>query len=133
LHINTEAADYKVFQTIRTFFIFSFGLLISTFVGVSGLKKYFRTVIFHFCPKQLLDDTIINLGITRENLIVLVISIVILFIVEIFQQKYVIREQIAKLNGFWRWLIYAVCILYVVFFGLYGGSYSTTGFTYAFF
>lgn len=133
LRINTESADWHIFQIFRTFAIFVGGLLCSTLIGPGKLMLYVWIVIKRFNLSRLWDGTIYTFGLDKNNMMVLYISILILFIAEIYQQRGSVREKIAELNSISRWIIYAAAILFVVFFGIYGPGYSTRGFAYMFF
>jgi hypothetical protein len=133
LKINTDAWGWKVFQTLRTFLIFTFGLLISTFVGIGGLSRYFGTVLNRFQLGDLLQGEIYSLGLNKVNLSILLLSILLLFVVEVCQQRTSVRKAIARQNPPIRWLTYSLAFFFVVFLGIYGTGYSTRGFAYAFF
>lgn len=133
LRINTQTFDWHIFQILRTFVLFMAGLLCSTFVGIRELRLYAWIVIRKFNLSQLWDKTIYSFGLDKNNMKILCISIVILMIAEVYQQKGSVREKIGDLNAVSRWIIYAAAVLYVAFFGVYGSGYSTRDFAYMFF
>lgn len=133
LRINTQTFDWHLFQMVRTFVLFMAGLLCSTFVGLRELKLYAWIVIKKFNLSQLWDKSIYSFGLDKNNMIILCVSIMILMIAEVYQQKGSVREKLGSLNAVSRWIIYAVAVLYVAFFGVYGPGYSTRDFAYMFF
>ncbi len=133
LHINPETKVWKCFQILRTFGIFTCGLLISTFVGISQLKSYFWYVLKDFGADRFTFETFEANGIDRTNLILLIVAIAILYAVDIMALFRPVRGSISGLAGVLRWTLYALLVLFVIFLGVYGPGYSTNGFAYAFF
>ncbi len=84
-----------------------------------------------FNPWVFFDGTLYTLGLDRPNFNLLFISIVILAIVDIIQEKGVkIRETIARQNIIIRWVIYYAGIFSIIIFGMYGPGYDATSFIY---
>ena len=133
LRLNTDSIPYHMFQTLRTFSLFVLGLLLSTLVGWRRLPVYFRILFGRPLVSGLFNGCLYNFGITRADLIVLLAAIALLWIIEILQQKYVVREKIAGLAAPVRWIIYGLGLLAVVFFGIYGPEATASGFAYMFF
>lgn len=133
LRIDTEARDWQVFQMVRTFSLFTGGLLLSTFVGYRNIKRYAGIILKQFGLCNLWNGEIYKLGLDKTNLTVLTGAIAILWIAEILQQKGSVREMVAGLHPVTRWFFYALGIFTVIFFGIYGAGYSTTGFAYTYF
>lgn len=131
--INTDAADWKVFQTVRTFCIFAGGFLLSTLVGYQNMRVYAWCIIKKFEFGRLKEETFAALGLDHTNLVILVWAIILLWIVEACREKGSIRMKIAELNPPCRWIIYALSLLAVIMLGVYGPGYSVDGFAYAFF
>lgn len=131
--INVKARPWQLFQILRTFVIFQFGLLLSTLVGRAGLGRWFAQLFTNFRPGALLDGTLYTLGVPKANIVVLFPAILILFLGELCQERGPVREKIARLPGPGRWVLYAAGFLTVLLFGVYGAGYSTSGFAYAFF
>ena len=133
LHIDTKSSDWGVIQTIRTFCIFVGGLLMSTLVGVSQLKQYAWFVIKDFGIGRLSFETFESFGLDYTNFMILLFAIVILWRVDYLSLTGDIKEKISNLNWFSRWVLYAVLFFVVIFWGIYGPGYSTSGFAYAHF
>ncbi len=133
LHIDTNSPDWGIIQTIRTFCIFVGGLLISTLVGIRQLKQYAWFVIRDFGIGRLRFATFKSLGLDYAHLMILIFAIGILWFVDYLSLKGDVKEKISNLNWFCRWGIYAMLFVAVVFLGIYGPGYSTSGFAYAHF
>ena len=133
LRVNTDSPDWHAFQTVRTFCIFVGGLLISTFVGRHNLKRYFWNIFRDFGIGRLSAATFAKYGLNQTNLMILVAAIALLWIVDANAEKGPVREKIAGMNGVTRWLIYSALIMTILFLGIYGPGFSTSGFAYTHF
>jgi len=133
LKIKTDSTDWHIFQTVRTFCFFVFGLLISTFIGFSNLKTYFRIIFKDFGIGRFSFDVFSRYGLNQTNFIILAFAIVILWTAEAIHLHGSVREKIAGLNAIPRWVIYSTAFLIVMLLGVYGPGYTTKGFAYALF
>ena len=136
LHIPEEAWWWKVWQTIRTMTIFTFGLLLSTLVGYKDLGLYFSILFGRFrMPSEQfgLLPRLSLMGMNESSLFLLILSIVVLFVAELMQMKGSVRERIAKLPPLVRWIVFGVALYVVICFGVYGAGYTKAGFAYAHF
>lgn len=131
VHIRTESRPWICFQTARTFCLFVGGVLISTLVGYRQLGLYFRLLFKSFAPGRLTAGTLRSLGLSVYDLATLLAAIALLFAVDLLGSKRSVRERIAHRSGPVRWVLYALLILGLVFFGVYGPGYTTSGFAYA--
>lgn len=132
-HIRTETPDWKLFQMIRTFGIFTFGLLLSTLAGVRNIRHYFGILVHNPGVDRLLAGDIYKLGLDKTGITILMIGILILFIAEALRERVSLRKTISEMNAPTRWIIYAIAFLIVLLLGIYGAGYSTVGFRYAVF
>lgn len=131
LHINAKSTTWQLFQMVRTSLIFTGGLLISTYVGFTGLPHYFRCLFSARSMDVSLLDSFKGTGLGEADALILPVSILILFIVDILAQKKSVRERMTKLNCVLRWLIWAAMFVVIIVWGVYGAGYSTSGFMYA--
>ena len=76
------------------------------------------------------DGSIINLGLSKKQIIVLVISVGIMFLVSKLQQRMSIRDMILNQNVVVRWSTYIVVILCIMVFGTYGYGFDAQDFIY---
>ena len=133
LRINTESADWRIFQTIRTFCFYMGGVLISTLLGVQNLKLYIRIILKDFGFGRMDAGSFIPYGLSEPNFKILVFSVLLLWFVEKKQAGGSVRDAVAKLNPLAKWCLYALEFLIVFLVGIYGAGYTTKGFAYAFF
>ncbi|MEG2250841.1 MAG: MBOAT family O-acyltransferase [Malacoplasma sp.] len=130
LKINTNCFSWKLFQRFRTFLLFassvSFGKAASTKAAIDMWKSAFST----FNPWVLFDKSIYNLGVDKENVFVLIISLCIFFIISKLQQTGSIREKLSQQNLLFRWSILLILIFATIIFGMYGSNYASSPFIY---
>jgi D-alanyl-lipoteichoic acid acyltransferase DltB (MBOAT superfamily) len=130
LHINTECFSWKLFQRIRTFFLFaasvSFGRASSTASAVAMWKNAFS----EFNPWIFFDKSLYNLGVDQQDFGILVFSLLLFLVVSILQQKGSIRKRFAKQNIVFRWIVLFGLIFSILIFGYYGPGYDASEFIY---
>lgn len=78
----------------------------------------------------LFDGSILNLGLSYKQMLVLLCSIGILIVVSVLQEKIELREYILNMNIVCRWGIYICVILTIMIFGTYGLGYNAQDFIY---
>lgn len=82
-------------------------------------------------PALLANGALFDLGLNKQNFIVLMISLVILFVSDICKYKGIkLREIILDANIVIRWTIIILGILGILIFGIWGSGYSATNFIY---
>ena len=76
------------------------------------------------------DGSLYSYGLDRANFNLAFISIVFLMIIEVFQERCNIRDEIAKCNIIVRWTVYFAGIFAVLVLGIYGPGYNAAAFIY---
>lgn len=132
LGIDGESFAWRLFQMIRTFMICSFGRFFPRAASLGAACAMMGSVFKNFFNAAfLVDGTLIKLGLSNANWILLVIMIVILLLVDAAHERGVqIRETIAGQGIVFRWLIYYAALFAVIIFGVYGPAYDSTAFIY---
>ncbi len=132
LEINRNCYSWGLFQRIRTFLLFAFGLGFFPAKGFHpGLSMYIAG--FSSCnPWIFFDGSLFQLGLTATDWNILVLSILTLLIAgEIsFIKKVSLREWIASQNFVFRWLVWLIMFVVILVYGKYGPGYSATEFIY---
>lgn len=130
LHINTKCFSWKLFQRVRTFLLFAFGL---SFFRAVNLREGFQMWKSAFSTNNiwiLFDESLYNLGLDRKDFTVAIYGIIIIFVVDFLKQKMNIREEFMKQNYVFR-VIGILSLLYaIVIFGMYGSGYNAASFIY---
>lgn len=130
LKINTENGIWHCFQSVRTFALYAFGFFTVSPKNFNDMVTAFVHMVSRLNPWILWDGSLYSYGLDRANFILSVISLVFLMVVEVFQERYDIRSEIAKHNVIVRWAIYFAGIFAVLIFGIYGPGYEAASFIY---
>lgn len=130
LRIDTQSPSWRAFQTVRTFFLFCFGRLISMNDSMSTVWSMLGKLARDLRPWQMVDGTLYNVGLDRVNLHLALIAIGILYLVGVLQTRMRLREGIARWNVVFRALLYSLALMSVLIFGIWGPGYDASAFAY---
>ncbi len=135
LRINTQTTDWCFFQRVRTFFLFSAAVSFQRAGSfIMGLRMW-RHVFKEFNPWIFVDGTLFKIGLDVPDFFVLICAILIVILVSTKENNkdgktIHVREQLAKQNLWFRWLVYLGLIFSVILFAMYE-PYNPTTFIYA--
>lgn len=133
LKINTEAASYRIFQRVRTFFIFMTGLsFFRSYDGFTYGVANWKNALTVYNPWVLFDGSLDKLGLDQHDIYILIFFGLLLAgsgLLVHFKKKSV-REIIAGQNLVFRWILYLALIYAVIIFGCYGVEFDSASFIY---
>lgn len=131
LKIDISKKWYKIMQIIRTDVFVLIGMLI---FRANTLKDawHMLTSLFSFkSMEKLFNGQIFSLGFKISDLIVVIITTILMYIVGMIQEKgYCLRDEIASKKIILRWTIYYALIFSILIFGVYGKGYNASSFIY---
>ena len=131
LRINTETGSWRVFQMVRTFFIFMGGTIITRPGSVYNTLRVGKRLLLRFHMEGFFDGSLYTLGLDRPNFLLALVCIGVLWAVSHAQEKGVcVRERIAGCNIVFRWAIYYIAFFAILIFGIYGPGYDAASFIY---
>ncbi len=127
LHIDSQNILWITFQRLRTFFIFSIGLIFFRAADMGEVSAVLKAGVTHFDQRgfsQVKGD----LGVV--NLIMLCLSFVILVIIEIMQNRQIdVFARIVQQPVIVRWCIYMIiCGMILLSLSISGQSFIYAGF-----
>lgn len=136
LNMKTESFGWHLFQSARTYLIFAIG--ISFFdTGVSGgialLKDALKVILIkgYANPWIFFDGSILDLGITYEDINLLFIAVLMLIAAAALREKYGYARIWVQNQSFgFRWMIWIFLFVIVLVYGLYGPGYDASIFIY---
>lgn len=130
--VNTDGSvTYKSFQVGRTILLMSALRLFDCYRDVPLTFKMFGTMFTTWNWNTLGNGTLLNLGITRADYIILGLGTVILFVVSMIGRSGSIRDKMEKKIPFaGRWAIFSVLLIVIIVFGAYGLGYDASQFIY---
>lgn len=131
LHINTESTGFRVFQMIRTFFLFAMGRMFTvTPYGVHGFIYLWKQMLTEHRLWTLFDGSLYTHGLDQKNFYVALFGMLLMWAVSLMQEKCSVREKLAESPLVLRWIVYYGAILLILIFGMYGAAYDASSFVY---
>ena len=130
LKINTATSSWKVFQMVRTFFLFVGGRMLTIPKDINALWEIIKKIFTEFKLEIFFDGSLYKLGLNRANFTLALVTILILWIVSMLQERGSVREKIAKYNIVFRWTVYYIAVFSIIVFGMYGPGYDASSFVY---
>ncbi len=90
-----------------------------------------RQMFLRWNPWVLFDDTLLYLGVKRTEMQWLLISIAVLFVVDLLHEKgHHLREELVKQQFWFRLVIYVLGIFSILLLGVYGPNVDASAFIY---
>ncbi len=125
LGISRSALPYRWMQIARTAVLVCIGELFFRANGLWAGLAMFRKIFTDFQLTTLWDHSILSLGLDKYDVLVLGVSLILLFVLALFQEEkgFRLRQALAQRSLAVRWLCYYGLILFVVIFGAYGAGY----------
>ena len=130
LHIDTENFSWYLWQMLRTFTLCCIGRI---FFRADGLKNAFsliKKMVLDTNPTSLFSYDFATFGFVTKDIVLMVLSVFVLLVVDMLQEKMQIRETLAKQNIIFRWIIIFAGLFAVILFGIYGPGYDAASFIY---
>ncbi|HHU70788.1 MAG TPA: MBOAT family protein, partial [Clostridiales bacterium] len=81
--------------------------------------------------KELFSGGLLNLGLSIEDYVVLIVCVAIIFIVSMIQRSGSVRDKLAARPIALRYAIYFALFLGILIFGAYGVGYDSSQFIYS--
>lgn len=132
LNVRTGAASYKLVKILITFSLTCLAWVFFRADTITVALDYIARIFTQLNPWALTTGVIYNIGLDRQEMNILILSVAVMMFVDYLKYKRNIRfENIADNQNFWvRGLIIFVLIFVVVIFGAYGYSYDAQQFIY---
>ena len=130
LHIRTEKPAWHLFQMARTYFICCVGRVFFRAESLREALAMLRAIVSTSpAPRQMLE-CLIEFSTSWSELVVTLFTVVVLCVVDAFQEKTGLREALDKRSTALRWALIFACLFFVLIFGAYGPEFGATGFIY---
>ena len=129
LKLNEAGFMMRAYRVIKTFWLMSFLRIFDISKDVPSAFNAFK-LIFSDWSTFRLAIVYENLSLEKEDFIVTVIAILVMFIFDLIQRKGSVRERIFKLPVPVQWVILSLLIVTVSVFGYYGPGYDAGSFIY---
>lgn len=130
LRINTKSKPWMLWQILRSFWLTCVGCIIFRADGLTDAWNIFvKSLNIFDLPVEYVKEFMM-LGIKPQDVIIIPLMILILFIVDIMQEKMHVRSWLEQRNFVIRWAIYFVGFLLIVGLGMYGPGFDQSQFVY---
>ena len=129
-HKKRQGATRIIRMGINFYFVMTAWIIFragNLFTGLRMIARMYR----NFNPWIFFDNSLYNLGLSRKELDLMLISLTVLFIVSLKQEEgLVLRDKFADCHWSIRWCIYILVIITLWVFGSYGYGYNAADFIY---
>ncbi len=126
----TKSFPYKLFRVLRTFALVCALNLFDCYVSIATTGKIFFSAFYASNYHVLFDGSLLKLGLTSLDYIILLGGVLLMLTVSLLQRKGSVREQIFRLPYPVRFMIYYGLFLIVLLMGAYGIGYDASQFIY---
>ncbi|MBQ8503964.1 MAG: MBOAT family protein [Clostridia bacterium] len=130
LGINTESFSWKLWQMARTFTICCIGRVFFRANGLKAALKIFIGMFSGLHMEYVTGDAIFEYGLDWKNFVLVISAILVLWVVDMLQERMSVREELHKQGIVFRWLMIFLGIFAVIIFGIYGPGYNASSFIY---
>lgn len=129
--VKEKSYGWSLFQMFRTFLLCSVGRFFPRAASCTAAIVMMKQVCLSPQPWQLVDGTLLTLGLDGKDMAVLFGMVVLVLLVDIAHERGIrIRETVASQGLVCRWLVYWTAFYLIVIFGIYGPAYSSAAFIY---
>ena len=130
LKINVESFSWKLWQMTRTFVLCCIGRVFFKAGTVKEAFFIFRQMFAKVELYRLLPAYLFTYGLNVYAFTVMLVSIFILWAVDMVEEKYPLRETLSRQNLVFRWLLIYACLAAILIFGVFGPEFNASAFIY---
>lgn len=129
VHIG-DTSGFKMFRVIRTVLLLSSLRMFDCYRDVPLTFKMFGTMFTEWNWGELFNGSLMQLGLTMTDYIILIAGTLILFIVSMVQRSGKVREKVAAKPYPVRFAVWFAMFIAVLLLGTYGIGYNASQFIY---
>lgn len=132
LHINTNCMSFHFGKVIITFFLTCFAWIFFRMDSLSNSISFIIRIFTRPNPWVLHDQSLYNIGLDRTEVNILVISLILLFLVDLLRYKknVIISDFLKEQNLWFRWSVIFILLFGIIIYGIYGPNYDPVQFIY---
>ena len=128
--IRKDSFGTRFFKTVSVFIMASAAWTFFRAESFMSALKILRNC-FIFNPWVIFDGSLLKLGLTRTDLLIVFISLLIFFVKSLLNERGLnIRKKLDDQDLWFRWGVYITAVLTVLIFGMYGPMYDPSEFIY---
>lgn len=136
LCIRTDNFSWRLFRMARTYLIYALGAVFFRAIGIRKAVAFIKVLLEAFKkeiwnPWILFDGSILKLGVTHQDLNIIVISVLLLLAVGILRKRHGYARNWMDWQSLpFRWMVWIGMFVFVLVYGIYGPGYSASEFIY---
>ena len=131
LQMDRESISHRLLQTIITFLLFAFSGIFFRADNLKDAAAIVAGITAMDNPWILFDGGLYSCGLDEKNFRLMLCSILLLFLADFLKYRGTcIRKIIMKQEWWFRILIMAGSILFILLVGIWGSAYNEAGFIY---
>ena len=131
LHINDTSRGWHLFRLVRTNVIVFFGRYITRAPRFLTAVWMAKETLLHPQFADLANGTLLTLGLTAQDYVVLLLSVAVLLLAEWYQETHgEIRPALEKQSPFVQWVCIALPLVVLFCFGVLRAEYISSTFLY---
>lgn len=129
--IDRKVFSHRLFKILVTFILVDFTWLFFRAATINDALIMLKRMVKGWNPWVLFDGSLLQMGLDGADMLILVISLVILFIVDFCKyQKVPLTGWLCRQGMWFRWMIYLGMLFFILIFGIYGPAYDASQFIY---
>jgi len=129
IRINHDSAGFRLFSIILTFILTCSTWVFFRATSITEALQIGKKIVFDTIPPLFTSPGITQMGLPISQMVLLLISTTVLFVVDFVTQKRDIATAINK-TVVLRYTLYFVVIMILLIFGAYGQGYDPQDFVY---
>ena len=127
----SNTRGYNVFQMIRMFVLMNLIRATDLFNDVGDYFRRLGSLAWNFNFNILWDGTMMKLGLTASDYVILIAGVIIMFLVSFYSRDDIsFRIKFQKVPRVLRYVLIIALLLAVILFGSYGIGYDAGNFIY---
>ena len=121
---------FRLFQVVRTVLLMSSIRMFDCYVDVPTTFRAFWSMFTVFNYHELFNGSLLNLGLSLADYLVLLMGLVVLVTVSLIQRTGSVRAKLAAKPHMVRYALYYGMIIVIIVLGAYGVGYDSSQFIY---
>ena len=131
LGLHRESIGHRLACVVITFVLVDFSWIFFRAQSISDAFNIIASIFGADNPWIIPDGSIYECGLDVKNFRLLVVCMAVLLIADILKRRGIkVREVILKQDYWFRWIIIAVSVCFVLLFGKYGKRLDSAAFIY---
>lgn len=121
---------YNAGRMITTFVLVDFTYIFFRADSVGQAFRIIKSIFLKTNFSVLFSDTVFSYGLDRQDMVVAIIALAILWVVDVLRSKTDLADKVLNAGLPVRWLVCIALIMSILIFGVYGPLYDATPFIY---